>query len=247
MKTPVNGKTLRQHLTYAWWKYALVIIVGTLGVNLLYTVTAYRSPAEKKVDLYVYGVADQTLLSAYMDEVRLTKMPDMEEMSALLMTTDASYGPMQISTYVAAGEGDIYILPRDEFVSLASGGAWVPLENNSGITSIFTERDISLQSGWRREAETGESHLYGIPLSKLPGLSRYLYVENGFVSVLLTNGNDDNVLKFLSILCEDMVDDVPVEGTAEGSEVGASGNQTDSQTGMEDTLTGQTEEPAKGE
>ena len=124
----------------------------------------------------------------------------------LLLTGDSTYGPMQLSTYIAAGEGDLYLLPRDQFVSMASGGAWVALESMEEITSIFTSRDLSLQSGWRRQADSGESHLYGIPLSRLPGLSRYVAMENGFLSVLVSNGNNENVLKFLRILCEDMVE-----------------------------------------
>ena len=63
MKTPVNAQTLRQHLTYNWWKYALVIILSALAVNLYYTVTAYRPPEEKKVDFYIYGLADETALN----------------------------------------------------------------------------------------------------------------------------------------------------------------------------------------
>ena len=49
MKTPVNARTVRQHLTYSWWKYALLIILSALAVNLYYTVTAYRVPEDKKV------------------------------------------------------------------------------------------------------------------------------------------------------------------------------------------------------
>ena len=44
MKTPINARTLRQHLTYNWWKYLLIIAVAFGLVDLLYTVTAYRSP-----------------------------------------------------------------------------------------------------------------------------------------------------------------------------------------------------------
>ena len=89
---------------------------------------------------------------------------------------------------------------------MASSGAWVALEDIPEITSLFTSREISLQSGWRREAESGKSHLYGIPVSKLPGLENYVYVENGYVSVLSANGNDENVLKFLRIFCERMLE-----------------------------------------
>ncbi len=205
MKTPINSRTLRQHVTYSWWKYALVIVLGAVLVNLYYTVTAYRSPDEKKVELFIYGYGDQTAIDAWMEEVRVNQMPDMEEMHSSLLAADDTYGPMQLSTYIGAGEGDIYILPRNSFVSLASSGAWSPLEENEALMALFSEAGISLQSGWRRESDSGETHLFGIPVSALPGLSRYLSVENGFVCILITNGNQDNVLRFLEILCREMI------------------------------------------
>ena len=223
MKTPVNSRTLRQHLAYSWWKYAMVIVLGAMAVNLYFTVTAYKPPEEKKVLMYVYGVSDETALNGYMDSVRSEQLPEMEEMYSLTLSTDGTYGPMQLSTYVAAGEGDLYILPRDQFVSLATSGAWVALEEDTELTSIFAERDLSLQSGWRRDPDSGVSHLYGIPISQLPGLQRYVYVENGYLCALITNGNDDNVLKFMRILCGDMLDAPPAaEGAPEASDPQAS-------------------------
>ena len=204
MKTPVNSRTLRQHLTYSWWKYALVIIVGALLVNLYYSVTGYRSPENKKIDLYVYGYVQENALNPLLEEIRETELPETEEINSLMLTIDETYGPMQLMTYVAAAEGDIYVLPRDQFVSMASSGAWLALEDVPEVTSLFTEREISLQSGWRRNSDTGESHLYGIPASKIPGLEDYLYAENGYIAVLANNGNDENVLKFLRLLCERM-------------------------------------------
>ena len=205
MKTPINSRTLRQHLTYCWWKYALVIILGAFAVNMYYTVSAYRSPAEKKVEMYVYGYGNEPVMNAYMEEVHGDILPEMEEMRAVLLTTDDTYGPMQITTYIAAAEGDVYILPRDNFVSMASSGAWVPLEEDEELMALFSDAGVSLQSGWRRNSEEGTSHLYGIPVSVLPGLSDMLYVENGYISVLVTGGNTDNVMIFLRRLCADML------------------------------------------
>lgn len=215
MKTPVNGNTIRQHMTYSWWKYVLLAILVVFGVNLYYTVTTYKPPETKKVDMYVYGYADDAALNAYMASVQQEKMSDMEEMRSLVMTTDATYGPMQLTTYIAASEGDIYVLPRDQYISLASEGAFLELENDEALMNLFTEAGASLQSGWRKNTGIGETHLYGIPLSKLPGLSRYCAVENGFIAVLVNNGNDENVLRFLRILCEDMIADPAENGSAE--------------------------------
>ena len=205
MKTPINSRTLRTHITYSWWKYALIIVLGGFLVNMYCTMTAYHPPAEKKIEIYVYGYGDQAALDAYMENVRETRMPEMEEMHGLFLATDDTYGAMQLTTYIAAAEGDLYILPRDSFVSMASTSAWMPLEKDEELMSLFNQAGISLQSGWSRESGSGETHLYGIPVSALPGLSEYLHVDSGFLSVLVTNGNDDNVIQFLHILCHDMI------------------------------------------
>ena len=205
MKTPVNRGTIREHLTYSWWKYALLIVLGALLVNLYYTVTSYHPPAEKKINLYIYGYGDEQKLNTYLEHVWQSDFPEMEDVSCLFLGLDETYGPMQLTTYVAAGEGDVFMLPRDEFVSLASSGAWVPLEEDEELMSLFESAGASLQSGWRRESGEGVSRLFGIPLSALPGLSEYVYVENGFLCVLVTGGNVDTVQRFLHVFCRDML------------------------------------------
>lgn len=217
MKTPVNRNNLKQHLTYNWWKYALLIALAIGVTNLLYTVTAYRSPPEKKVEFYVYGYANGDSLNEYMERVRAESFPDMEVMQSTTMLDDSTYGPMQLTTYIAAGEGDLYLLPRDQFISLASGSAFLPLEEDAELMQIFDQAGVSLQSGWRKNTETGETHLYGIPASRLPGLTQYAYAENGFLCVLFNNGNDENTLGFLRVLCRDMLE-APPEAEAAANE-----------------------------
>lgn len=205
MKTPVNSKTLKQHFAYNWWKYLLAAVLAFGLVDLLYSVTAYRSPADKKVEFFVFGQMDQEKLTAYMNHVRETEMDDMEEMTPLQMLDDGYYGSMQLMTYMAVGEGDVYLLPRDEFVNGASGGTFVALENDRELMEIFDKAGISLQNGWRKNTETGESHLCGIPQNKLPGLSQYAYAKDGYLCVVVNSGNEENTLKFLRILCRDMI------------------------------------------
>ena len=205
MKTPVTGKSLHDHLTYSWWKYVLFTVLAVFSVNLYYSVSTYRSPEEKKVEMYIYGLADEKGLNDYMTRIRLTDMPDMEEMSARMLMTDTQYGPMQLTTYIAAGEADIYLLPSEQFKSMAGEKAFLPLESDTELMGIFEKAGASLRSGWRRDPDDGEDHIYGLPLSALPGLDRYCYVENGYVCVLYANRNTENVLKFLRILCTEMV------------------------------------------
>ena len=106
MNTPLNLKTLKQHFAYSWWKYLLVALIAFGLVDLLYTVTAYRSPANKKVEFYVYGMMEQEKLTSYMEKVRTTEMEDMEVMTPLQLMNDSYYGPMQLMTYI--NEGNLY-------------------------------------------------------------------------------------------------------------------------------------------
>ena len=215
MKTPVTSKSLRQHFTYNWWVYLLIALLAFGLVDLLYTVTAYRSPRDKTIGFYVYGYVNDTGMSAYMDNIRETEMSDMEEMSSVMLAMDDTYGPMQLMTYLSAGEGDVYMLPREQFLNYSMSGSMAPLENDTELMALFDAAGVNLQSGWRKETETGENHLYGIPQDKLPGLIQYAYAQDGFLCVPLTGGNQENAMKFLRILCRDMLTAPPEETAAD--------------------------------
>ena len=205
MKTPINAETLRHHFTYSWWKYILVLIGGIFLVNLILTVTTPRIPEDKRVDFYIYGLSDSESLNAYMEKIRSEEMPDMEIMTSLTMFPNDAYGPMQLMTYMSAQEGDVFLLTRDEFLSYASSGAFLPLEDDEELMGIFNEAGIDLRRGWRTLADSDETHLYGIPADMLPGLNALCYADNGFLTVTVYNGNQENVMKFLRILCRDML------------------------------------------
>ena len=205
MKTPINAETLRHHFTYSWWKYILVLIGGIFLVNLILTVTTPRIPEDKRVDFYIYGLSDSESLNAYMEKIRSEEMPDMEIMTSLTMFPNDAYGPMQLMTYMSAQEGDVFLLTRDEFLSYASSGAFLPLEDDEELMGIFNEAGIDLRRGWRTLADSDETHLYGIPADMLPGLNALCYADSGFLTVTVYNGNQENVMKFLRILCRDML------------------------------------------
>ncbi|MCR5567586.1 MAG: hypothetical protein K6F61_12100 [Clostridiales bacterium] len=205
MKTSLTSVKLKQHFTYSWWIYLLIIAIGIGLVDILYTVSAYRPPREKTIGFYVYGYMDDQKLTEYMDHVRETEMSDMEELLPRLILVDNAYGPMQLSTYFAAGEGDLYLLPREEFISYAFEGVLLPLENDPELISLFDSAGVNLQNGWRRTTETGETHLYGIPQDKLPGLMKYAYAQDGYLCLVATGRNQENAAKFMRILCRDMI------------------------------------------
>ena len=75
MKTPVNIKTIRKHMLYNSWKYILLVICTIFFWNLAFTMTAYRPPQEKIVDLYIYGSMEYEGLEAYWKQVNAEELP----------------------------------------------------------------------------------------------------------------------------------------------------------------------------
>ncbi len=205
MKTPVTVQRLRQHFTYSWWKYALLAVCATLGWNLIYSATAYRPPQDKVVDLYVYGYSADEEMEVYLNNVRANEMADMEQMNVVTVLPDQTYGAMILSTRMAASEGDLYILPKEYFQNYAGQGYFRPLEDIEGLVEGLEARDVNLERSWRMETETKERHLYGIPLSALPGFQQYVFTEDeGWLCIFVNNQNDENAVKLLNILLRDM-------------------------------------------
>lgn len=217
MKTPLTKERVKHHLTYHSWKYLMLVALSIMGWNLIYTTTAYRPPAEKIVDVYLcasYG--DQEALDAYLENIRLTEMPDMEQMQSIFLAvaSDDYYGTVQLATYIMAGEGDVYLLSKENFVNYAGQGALIDLEPYIHDGSLDT-KDIDLSGGWRNNTELGEKHLYGIPAKAFTGMEQFALtgLEDMYWCVLVTGGNDVNAVKLLDILIRDFVPE-----TAEASE-----------------------------
>lgn len=215
MITPVNKSTLKHHFTYYWWLYLLIAVLSVLCISLLYTMTAYRVPNEKKIHLIVYGLLDYDRMDGYMESVRSHDLPDMEKMDSEQVLPDDVNGLSTLSTRVYASEGDIYVLPMDTFSDYAEAGILMPLENDRELNEILGDQADTTR-GWRSLRNSdGESHLFGIPLDQLPGLSPYLFANRGFICVAYGSTNPDNTLKFFRILCRDMQIAPESEATAE--------------------------------
>ena len=123
----LTKKRLKNHFAYNWWKYALSAAVSAMLVSIVFAVTAYRPPAEKKVELYVLNgyIDTETFQRDFWPELQARK-PEQEELTVLnINLTDSSniYAPMQFSTYVAAQQGDLFLISRDEMRRITADGA----------------------------------------------------------------------------------------------------------------------------
>ena len=206
MKTPLTKERLLSHFQYDWWKYLLAVGLCFLGWNLFFTVTAPQVPEDKRIDLMAYGLGDQEVADAWLEELRAERYPEQERFSAAFITPDEQYGQMVLSTRVFAGEGDLYILPRTVFQTYASEGLFVPLEDLDGLADAFASRGISVERGWRRLSESGERHLYGVPVSALaPMRSWFLAADDLYLSLRIRTGNDETALQVLQDIVSRML------------------------------------------
>lgn len=210
---PITKKRIENHFRYAWWIYALVLVIGIFGWNLAHTVTRYQSPPHLKVELYFggYQLDDGAGAEALMAKAHQEALPEMEDVGYRYIMMDDVYGDMQLTTWAFAGEGDLYALPKDKFRNMASSGTMLNLQPyvDSGVLNLD---GIDLTDCYVTEPDSGEEWLCGIPMSVLPGLEAYsLYGDDTYLSVLINGGNDDNTIKLLSWLLETCREPVALE------------------------------------
>lgn len=214
IKTPLNRERMRHHLAYSGWKYALMTVLTVFVWSLIYTTTAYRSPQDKRIDLYAMtNTATTETMDAFLAPIWREVTPEMETVSSVaLMSVDEYTSFMQLTAYITAGDGDIYFLNEQFFKSFASQGAFLQLEDLVAEGTIQTG-DIDLSKGYVAIIEeydendqpvAAERHLYGIPLDSYYGFMSGMQLDNrGLYAVILANNqNSENVIPFFNALLQ---------------------------------------------
>ena len=207
MKLPITKRRVRNHLTYAWWQYVLLVCLAVFGWNLIYTTTRYRSPEHLKVEWYGEGYVateQQEQIGALLAGLHGELFPDMEEVTFTPVAYDDTYGNMQLIVWASAGQGDLYTLSEEAYKNLASSGAMLDLQPYIDDGTLNVE-GIDLKKGYVTDAETGKRYLTGIPMESLTGLESYGLAPQGKVmSILASGGNTENTMKLMKWLLENM-------------------------------------------
>lgn len=214
LNTPINQETFKNHMTYSAWKYALMGVCVIMGWSLIYTVTAYRSPQNKRVDVYVQSATTSTdLMDAFLEPIWKATVPEMETVNSVVLTPLDDYTTaMQLMAYMAAGDADIYFLNEQTFKSYAAQGSFLALEGlvEDGTLEVS---DIDLAKGYVTYVddydENGKPintsvHLFGIPLDTFYGYMSGMALDNRSMYAVITvnNQNDENVIPFFNALLQ---------------------------------------------
>ena len=173
--TKITKERVQHHFAYSWWKYVLLAVFAVFGWNMIYTMTKYQAPPDKRLGVYfVTHSIDSEALDHLRDQI-LSVLPELEDASCasiVLTEQEDYYATMQLSTYVGAGEGDIYIMGRKQFAQYASNGLFMALDDAVETGAIKT-RDINTDSGYATVDDTGVRALCGIPAAELYGFFEY--------------------------------------------------------------------------
>lgn len=204
---PITKDRVRNHFHYFWWQYALLLAFAIFGWNLIYTTTHYRSPEHLKMEWYYQGgmteyTSEKAL--ALMAELKDEMYPEVEEMDFVSVGADDAYGDMQLMVWVAAGQGDLYLLEKKSFISYASEGTMIDLQPyiDSGMLNV---EGLDLRKGQVTDIDTNELVLRGIPADKLTGLLNLDIVPEGRVfGILASSGNAESSVKLLNHLINHM-------------------------------------------
>ena len=208
MKTPITKEKFQNHITYSSWKYILLVVAAIFGWNIIYSVTQYQPPEEKKVILGIFSYGEDVNITPYMQRIQAELLPEMEDVSAQYIMPDETYGDMILTARIAARECDMYILPRTQFQNYAAQGGFMPLDEVlPELLADLEAAGVSLSRGYRTNDETGEKHQYGIPCADLPGMRPMLQCDTKdmYAAVFFETENNENVLTFFNQFIRDMM------------------------------------------
>ena len=135
--TRITRERLKNHWVYSSWKYLLMVVIFVAGWNLTYSVTEYKPPREKRLEMYVLAQAynDENIraLAAEMaPEFVGEEEGDMEALNFYTMSyggSDDTYGPQLLMTRLASFEGDIYLVDEETMASFVSQELATPLDD----------------------------------------------------------------------------------------------------------------------
>lgn len=201
LEMPITKRKIRNHFHYSLWMYLLLLVIALFGWNLIYTTTRYRSPENLKVEFFAEGNSlASDAVQKLADQIHQEVMPEMEEVTATLVTFDDTYGDMQLTVWVSAGQGDVYLISRERFQNMAASEATLPLQPYVDDGTLAVD-GMDLSGGMVKSDTTGQKELMGIPAEQLTGFTDYgLSTDKMVLCVLANNGNDTYSLKFLNYL-----------------------------------------------
>lgn len=208
---------LKNHWHYGKWAYIIIALCTFFLGSMAFDMTRYQSPRERTVEFQVVTVLPNTIeagneLANALLPAGQAYDPALEEvtMEYLMFSGDAEsdpYGVQKYVTYLHAGVGSVYILPKNLMEQLvALDGA---MELDSYIESGVIKADgldlsaCTLPKPDEDGNPTDELHVYAIPISDLQRLKQPdigINIDNMYMAMLSSCPNPDTAAFVMQLL-----------------------------------------------
>ena len=197
----------KDHFYYSKWLYVAFVLVGVFVFSMVFSVTKPVVPNEYKVDISILATSLQdSEMSVWSEEILALLSQDQQEVNIYAMGFDDSEdSTMGYSIYeilaarMAAREGDIYIMSKNMYISLAQQGAFFPLDDIA-LNYEYAE-DLDLEEYKIQIEDTDKpngqaAHYYGLPLDNVLGLVDLgVDPREKVICVMIYTENYDNAIK----------------------------------------------------
>ena len=200
----ITKQRLKDHLYYSKWLYLVAAAIALVIFSLIYQIAEPVVPKGLKVDIAVIGFSvDETEKTVWEDDILSILPEDQQEVniySLALPTDDSSNGfaVYQILTAkMTAKEDDILILPKDLYLSFASQGAFLAVDDIVSRYELPEGLDLDEYKVAVTDEQTAqEPHLYGFPIDNISGFRDMgIDPEGKVMTILVYTENYTNVLK----------------------------------------------------
>jgi len=219
MKRRINKEWLGNHFRYAAWRYAALVLLATFGWSLIFTITAYRVPPERKVDIIFVGPYAREEAIALLAEEAHAAHPEIESITAqsIPFGFDAEidfYSQQVLTLRLGAHEGDIFILPRATFFGLVEQGMALPLDEYLASGALMPSGEMA--TGWVASVDdeyAGQKMQYGIPLDEAYGLmvTEMYDNRNSIMMMPFYTQNPDGAISVMQWILDNRVQPKPPE------------------------------------
>ncbi len=226
--TRITKERLKNHWLYSSWKYLLMIVIFVAGWNLTYSITEYKPPREKRLEVYFLSTAYvEENIKALEEELAPLFVgdgeDDMEELNFYVVnygSEDDVYGPQLLMTRLASHEGDIYMVDEQTFASFVAQELATPLDEyiESGALDV-TGQDLetvtrAAPAGQDENGNTiysNERHVYALPAEPLYGFINENIISNSGMYFVVMSYTDkvDKCIELLNVFSERFRADKP--------------------------------------
>lgn len=203
-QSKLNKGKIKNHFQYDKWKYILGIALVIFSWSMLSTVTAPRTPADKKVDFFLVGGYMMTDESTEYANTILDEFPELLEVNFFNITLgdEMEYASRQrLMVMVGSQTGDIFSFTEDEFEMMANSGIFIPLDDYPELLSHFTEEE--LEAGTFITEDDPTPRIYGVPVSGVNPMSSSFYnTDNSLMGITAYSQNSEKAVEVLQWIIE---------------------------------------------